>query len=369
MMLVKILGFGSNWWARFGRDPQDRYRYTRHAAYFNSAGVRCGNKMRRHWVVPGLLRFNGLGDFNPQFPNRAVGKTFECADLIFALGGNRVLFTRRVAHSAPRLLPVGCFQRQVRGLRLRGFGLEIPIGDADRREPFARKAGGNAAHESRRLGPQRARCLAAESVYRSPPRGGAGTVRRRRFRAEGFGLCDTPKAAWSSTAERDIPLLRQVRNSRFVSHQQLFDFMKFGGFDRCRSSFNWRAKRLVDYRQPFDLRGVFGAGSCVYRIRREGLALLEHHGQFTTVLHSNTAHLPHLSQAFHSLELNAIQLGLRARTCLPDGNRRSKWHRLIPFRGRPIEKDYDAIVDVWVGDKRAHFALEYERTLKSVQAI
>jgi hypothetical protein len=25
MMLVKILEFGSNWWARFGRDPHDRY--------------------------------------------------------------------------------------------------------------------------------------------------------------------------------------------------------------------------------------------------------------------------------------------------------------------------------------------------------
>ena len=96
MMLVKILGFGSNWWARFGRDPQDRYRYTRHAAYFNSTGVRCGSKMRRHWVVSGLLRFNGVGDFNPQFPRRAVGKTFECTDLVFALGGNRVLFTRKV---------------------------------------------------------------------------------------------------------------------------------------------------------------------------------------------------------------------------------------------------------------------------------
>ncbi len=101
MMLVKILGFGSNWWARFGRDPQDRYRYTRHAAYFNSTGVRCGNKMRRYWVVPGLLRFNGVGDFNPQFPRRAVGKTFECSDLIFALGGNRVLFKRTVAQSCP----------------------------------------------------------------------------------------------------------------------------------------------------------------------------------------------------------------------------------------------------------------------------
>ena len=33
----------------------------------------------------------------------------------------------------------------------------------------------------------------------------------------------------------------------------------------------------------------------------------------------------------------------------------------------PYEKDYDAIVDVWVGDKRAQFALEYERTLKSVK--
>jgi hypothetical protein len=99
-MLVKILGFGSNWWARFGRDPLDRYRYTRHAAYFNSAGVRCGNKIMLHWIVPGLIRFNGVGDFNPQFPCRAVGMTFECTDPTFALGGNRILFRRRVAQPA-----------------------------------------------------------------------------------------------------------------------------------------------------------------------------------------------------------------------------------------------------------------------------
>lgn len=96
MMLVKIIGFGSNWWARFGRDPEDRYRYTRHAAYFNSTGLRCGRKLRRHWIVPGLIRFNGVGDFNPQFPNRCLGGTFECTDLAFALGGNRVLFRRTV---------------------------------------------------------------------------------------------------------------------------------------------------------------------------------------------------------------------------------------------------------------------------------
>lgn len=98
-MLVKILKFGSNWWARFGRDPHDRYRFTRHAAYFNSTGLCSGNKVRRHWIVPGLIRFNGAGDFNPQFPNRSVGVIFECADLVFTLGGNRLLCGRRVGGS------------------------------------------------------------------------------------------------------------------------------------------------------------------------------------------------------------------------------------------------------------------------------
>lgn len=100
MLLIKILGFGSNWWARFGRDPMDRYRFTRHAAYFNSAGLPSGNKMRRYWVMPGLIRFNGVGDFNPQLPNRSIGSTFECAEMTFAFGGNRLLFRRKVSNCA-----------------------------------------------------------------------------------------------------------------------------------------------------------------------------------------------------------------------------------------------------------------------------
>jgi hypothetical protein len=95
MTLVKVLAFGSNWWARVGRDPDDRYRYTKHAAYFNSTGLRCGVKVRRQWILPGLIRFNGVGDFNPQFPGRSIGTTFECTDLVCAFGGNRMLFLRR----------------------------------------------------------------------------------------------------------------------------------------------------------------------------------------------------------------------------------------------------------------------------------
>lgn len=99
MILVRILGFGSNWWARFGREPEDCFRFTRRAAYFNSAGVRCGNKVRRYWIVPGLVRFNGAAGFNPNFPGRYVGRTFECADVEFAYRGNRLLIIRRALSS------------------------------------------------------------------------------------------------------------------------------------------------------------------------------------------------------------------------------------------------------------------------------
>jgi hypothetical protein len=98
-MLVRILSFGTNWWARFGHDPADPRRFTRHAAYYNSTGVRCGRKVRRHWIVSGLIRFNGVGGFNPHLPNRSLGHTFSCSDLTFAFGGNRLLFERKVSKS------------------------------------------------------------------------------------------------------------------------------------------------------------------------------------------------------------------------------------------------------------------------------
>lgn len=95
-MTVKILEFGSNWWARFGRDLNDPYRFTKHAAYYNSSGLLCGLKMRRHWVVPGLVRFNGASDFNPTYRLRYIGQVFDCSELNHAYGGNRLLVRRRL---------------------------------------------------------------------------------------------------------------------------------------------------------------------------------------------------------------------------------------------------------------------------------
>jgi hypothetical protein len=101
-MLVKILQFGSSWWSKAGDDPEDPYRYTRHAAYYNSTGVHCGSrgqKVRHHWMVPGLVRFNGVGGFNPNLPNRAIGAIFSCDPMASTLGGNRLLLRENVRAS------------------------------------------------------------------------------------------------------------------------------------------------------------------------------------------------------------------------------------------------------------------------------
>jgi hypothetical protein len=166
-------------------------------------------------------------------------------------------------------------------------------------------------------------------------------------------------------SDRDIALLRQVRNSKFASHDQLFELMTFGGYESSRDSFGWRIRRLVKAGFLSICEGSFGSQSVVYRITYDGIALLEHHGQFTTVLHSKTKHLPHASQVFHSLELNRIQLALARQNLLANWQSEIEVASFNTISCAPYEKDYDAIVDVWIGEKTARFALEYERCLKS----
>lgn len=102
-MLVKILGFGCNWWRRYGADTSDRFRYTKHAAFYNSTGVQCGRKVRRHWIVAGLIRFNGAAAHSRHDLNSCIGQTWQCTEPVFALGGHRIVFEKRASkeHSKP----------------------------------------------------------------------------------------------------------------------------------------------------------------------------------------------------------------------------------------------------------------------------
>jgi hypothetical protein len=165
--------------------------------------------------------------------------------------------------------------------------------------------------------------------------------------------------------ERDIPLLQQVRNSKFTSHNQLFELMRFAGCEYSRDSFGWRVRRLLKSRFLSICEGAFGAEAAVYRITREGIALLEHYGQFTTVLHSRTRQLPHSSQVFHSMELTRIRLALARQNLLANWQSEIEVASFNTISCSPYQKDYDAIVDVWIGQRTVRFALEYERCLKS----
>lgn len=166
-------------------------------------------------------------------------------------------------------------------------------------------------------------------------------------------------------SERDVPLLRLVRNSRFVSHVQLFEMLDFAGIEHSRDSFGWRVRRLMKAGLLATCERAVGAESTVYRITRPGIALLEHHGHFTAVLHSGTEHLQNPAQIFHSLELNRVQLSLAKENLLANWLSEVEVASFNTISSSPYQKDYDAIVDVWIRDEKARFALEYERSLKN----
>ena len=164
--------------------------------------------------------------------------------------------------------------------------------------------------------------------------------------------------------KEDIPLLLYVRNCRFTSHQQLRELLRYDSVLMARSTFNWRLERLVKSGYLEQIPNVNFAHSSAYAITRLGLAVLESHGEYAVAVNSGSRNVSHPSQLFHGLELTAIRLALaRARLLV-------QWKSEIEIASSnvistaPYAKDYDAIVDVWVGNEIRRFALEYERSLK-----
>ena len=175
------------------------------------------------------------------------------------------------------------------------------------------------------------------------------------------------KGTFIISSESDIPLLLQVRNSRFVSHQQLFELLQYDAIVSCRSTFNWRIQRLIKTSHIERVENASWDGSQIYRIAGTGLLELESHGHFAIALHSRTRRMPDRVQVFHALELNDIRLALARQALLVH------WQSEVEISSRnmvsssPLQKDYDAIVKLWAGSEVREFALEYERSLKSAK--
>ena len=163
----------------------------------------------------------------------------------------------------------------------------------------------------------------------------------------------------------DVPLLREVRNSKFASRRQLFSLLD-GAASLSRSTFTSRLKRLLDRGYLRALPDVFWHGSAVYSITPRGLMELESQGEFAVALHSATRHMPHPLQVYHALELNEIRLAMLRGSLL------AGWESEFEIASTNLvsarfQKDYDAVVRVWSGEQIREFALEYERSLKAAR--
>ena len=100
-MYVRVVSFGTNWWAMNSHDTSDPYCFRRRAAWFNAAALMSGRRLHHSAIFPGQVRFNSKSGFDPEFPLRSVGKTFLCSGPRQFAGKMHLLFERRAAGTVP----------------------------------------------------------------------------------------------------------------------------------------------------------------------------------------------------------------------------------------------------------------------------
>jgi len=110
-------------------------------------------------------------------------------------------------------------------------------------------------------------------------------------------------------ARRDLPVLRRVLNARFITHSQLFEFMRLCRADENRQVFNWRMRRFVRNGLIQRRQVPYVVPEPIYSLTQAGALALESHGElpFAAWGYERSASD---SQVPHALELNNIELAL-----------------------------------------------------------
>jgi len=173
-----------------------------------------------------------------------------------------------------------------------------------------------------------------------------------------------PKGSIQLNPSRDLPLLRQILHSEFVTESQLFEFSQLNHYERSRNSFHWRMRRLADRGLVLRQTLVAGTGDAVYSVASNAAALLQSMGEYCLVGSGRTDAEKRNRIALHAIALNEIHLtALRAGSLV-------RWMGSTEIRSQNeltafgFAKDYDAIVTVRTDIGERRLALEYERTLK-----
>ncbi len=166
---------------------------------------------------------------------------------------------------------------------------------------------------------------------------------------------------------RDYPLLRQVLHSGFITHNQLFEFLRLDYSASSRNAFNNRVHRLLKHGLLVRREMPFVNREAVYSLSNTGALELAGRGEHYVQPAGNSRSTTAQSGLHHSLQLNEVHLALKRSGTLvcwmPETEIRSR-NDLTP---NGYWKYYDAIVTVRLAGQDCRFALEYERTPKAAR--
>jgi hypothetical protein len=163
---------------------------------------------------------------------------------------------------------------------------------------------------------------------------------------------------------QDHPLLRQILRSDHITHSQLFEFMRLGGYESSRQSFAWRVRRLVSHGLVKRQRTAWFGGEPVYSLSTEATQELQGLEEYFLVS-AKPGRDQRTNDLLHAVELNNIHLSL-LRAGIP-----ARWIPTTEIRSLNqltsfgYAKDYDAVIEIAVDGQQRKFALEYERSRKA----
>src|SRR5216683_319558 len=162
----------------------------------------------------------------------------------------------------------------------------------------------------------------------------------------------------------DYPLLRQVLHSGFITHSQLFEFLRLDYCVSSRNVFNNRVLRLVNHRLLVRHDLPLTNRESVYSISEAGASELVSKGEchVRTDLPAFGNGRSHLN---HALDLNEIHLALKRTGTLVYWTPETEIRSRNDLTANGYWKYYDAVVVVRLAGQDCKFALEYERTPKA----
>jgi hypothetical protein len=176
-----------------------------------------------------------------------------------------------------------------------------------------------------------------------------------------------PKGSIQLNQSRDLPLLRQILHSEFVTHSQLFEFMKLNHYERSRKSFDWRLRRLV-------VRGIVRrqttpgcTGEFVYSAANSAAVLLQSMGEYCLVGRNRFNGKEAERSVLHAIGLNEIHLSVLRAGLLVRWTGSMEIRSQNELTGFGFAKDYDAVVTIHTEAGEQRFALEYERSPKTIR--